>query len=544
MGTWDDIEDVYVSFKIDGWKPIKMKKMWDSESVNSKDGKKTNPRNGYCSFQLVRMLPPGRIFFCFSLKFDGNNLEENVVPAQLPCLSSDYGVWDHKENVFQKCATLPQCKHQFFKSELSKLESVEKAFCPKCNVPFRYEDLNFQESLHLNSTNFIALQKRVGPLVPTRQFPRMSLEEIETGSQNKLTRTGFVRFNISRSIFASRAMESTTFNLLNNSDIYDDCSKIDFQSFRLLDDVKDEGQRQMIFDCVQSYYFELIDVFTYNALKSTSPTLFAMDLSSVISWYHDLELLDNQYSEENVRALWKKAQQYGEVASVGCICRKHFIALLVRIAVDRFHTHGEESSPVDAVRHCLINVVFKNSFVPNINGDEFRQTKLYTSGSDNLLKRYYLDIKKIFEMYSTTVTTCHGSEHHIITCESAMELARHMSLLDVQDNTDKGVNRFHERMENIRIAYVSSLLLIDDEERVDSVLRHSLSLIGFLEYLSRLALLDKLDLRLEKERVVVKGKRHGNIVAANFYQLDYIDKLERFLKVYVVHFVSKRTSGN
>ena len=74
--------------------------------------------------------------------------------------------------------------------------------------------------------------------------------------------------------------------------------------------------------------------------------------------------------------------------------------------------------------------------------------------------------------------------------------------------------------------------------------RHKISLTGFLEYLCRLALVDKLDLRLEKERVVVKGRRHGNIVAANFYQLDYIDKLERFLKVYVVGFVSKRTSEN
>ena len=181
---------------------------------------------------------------------------------------------------------------------------------------------------------------------------------------------------------------------------------------------------------------------------------------------------------------------------------------MVRVAIDRFHTHGEESSPVDAVRHFLINVVFKNSFVPTINGDEFRQTKLYTSDSDSLLKRYYLDIKMLFEMYSTTVFTCHGSEHRVITCKSAMELANHMSLLNVEDMTEEGVNRFHERMENVRIAYVSSFLLIDDEERVDAAMRHNLSLTGFLEYLCRLALVDKLDLRLEKERVVVKGRRH------------------------------------
>ena len=62
--------------------------------------------------------------------------------------------------------------------------------------------------------------------------------------------------------------------------------------------LKMRGNEKLIFDCVQSYYLELVDVFTYNALKSTSPTLFEMDLSSVISWYHELELLDNQYSEE------------------------------------------------------------------------------------------------------------------------------------------------------------------------------------------------------------------------------------------------------
>ena len=172
--------------------------------------------------------------------------------------------------------------------------------------------------------------------------------------------------------------------------------------------------------------------------------------------------------------------------------------------------------------------------MPNINGDEFRETKLYTSDCDHLFQRYYLDLKTVFAMYSTTVTTEHGSQHRVITWERAIELAREMSLLNVEDVTEKGANRFHERMESIRIAYVSSLLLIDDEERVDATLRHSLSLVSFLEYISRLALLEKLDLRLEKERIVVKGRRHGNIVAANFYDVDFIDKLERFLKIYVV----------
>ena len=114
----------------------------------------------------------------------------------------------------------------------------------------------------------------------------------------------------------------------------------------------------------------------------------------------------------------------------------------------------------------------------------------------------------------------------------------------IDDVTEEGVNRFHERMESIRIAYVSSLLLIDDEERVDATLRHSLSLVGFLEYISRLALLEKLDLRLAKERVVVKGRRHGNVVPENFYEIDFIDKLERFLKAYVLEVLSRQKRGD
>ena len=140
-----------------------------------------------------------------------------------------------------------------------------------------------------------------------------------------------------------------------------------------------------------------------------------MDLQSFISWINTLEDLDNQYSEDNIRALWNKAKQYGEVATkrhanerqnfddneehkdpIGCICRRHFIALLVRVAIDRYFVHGEESSAVDAVRHFLINVVFKTSFVPNINGDEFRQSKLYTSDCDHILKRFYMEIKSLF----------------------------------------------------------------------------------------------------------------------------------------------------
>ena len=583
LGTWDDIEDVYIRFEIDGWKPIKMQKVWDTDNnnkrmrnsssrasaINSPNNnknssgadakkKKRSNRNGYCSFETVRILPPGKNFFCFSLKFDENDEEESIVPSTLPCLSSEYNTWNRNENVFEKYATLPQCKHNFFETELTRLESVEKTLCPKCNTPFRYEDLEFNHSINVSTTNYIIVQKRIGPLVLTKQFPR-----IRVGGPNNLSNTGFVGWTVRTSIFAPRLLESTTFNLLNDSDVYDDCAKIDFQSFRLSDDVKDKRERRIIFDCVQSYYLELVDVFTYQALQSTTPNIFVMDLQSFISWINTLEDLDNQYSEDNIRALWNKAKQYGEVATkrhanerqnfddneehkdpIGCICRRHFIALLVRVAIDRYFVHGEESSAVDAVRHFLINVVFKTSFVPNINGDEFRQSKLYTSDCDHILKRFYMEIKSLFSIYSTTVTTELGSVHYIVTFEKAMQLAHEMTLFNIDDVTEEGVNRFHERMESIRIAYVSSLLLIDDEERVDATLRHSLSLVGFLEYISRLALLEKLDLRLAKERVVVKGRRHGNVVPENFYEIDFIDKLERFLKAYVLEILSRQKRGD
>ena len=155
-----------------------------------------------------------------------------------------------------------------------------------------------------------------------------------------------------------------------------------------------------------------------------------------------------------------------------------------------------------------------------------------------------MEIKSLFSIYSTTVTTELGSVHYIVTFEKAMQLAHEMTLFNIDDVTEEGVNRFHERMESIRIAYVSSLLLIDDEERVDATLRHSLSLVGFLEYISRLALLEKLDLRLAKERVVVKGRRHGNVVPENFYEIDFIDKLERFLKAYVLEILSRQKRGD
>ena len=92
-----------------------------------------------------------------------------------------------------------------------------------------------------------------------------------------------------------------------------------------------------------------------------NPKHFVLDLSSYISWLKSLDVLDNQYSEENIRQLWNKAKELGEVHALthfngkqnpngfgqeifGCMPEEHFIALLVRTAIDRFHTNGIESS--------------------------------------------------------------------------------------------------------------------------------------------------------------------------------------------------------
>ena len=58
---------------------------------------------------------------------------------------------------------------------------------------------------------------------------------------------------------------------------------------------------------------ELIDIFTYQAILSKTPSIFVLDLSSYISWLKSLDVLDNQYSEENIRQLWNKAKELGEV---------------------------------------------------------------------------------------------------------------------------------------------------------------------------------------------------------------------------------------
>ena len=106
------------------------------------------------------------------------------------------------------------------------------------------------------------------------------------------------------------------FNLLNTADIYDDCAKIDFQSFRISNDVENTKERKIVLDCIQSYYMELIDLFTYQAIQSKTPNIFVLDLSSYISWLKSLDVLDNQYSEENIRQLWNKAKELGEVQAL------------------------------------------------------------------------------------------------------------------------------------------------------------------------------------------------------------------------------------
>ena len=83
--------------------------------------------------------------------------------------------------------------------------------CPKCNTPFRYEDLEFNHSINVSTTNYIIVQKRIGPLVLTKQFPR-----IRVGGPNNLSNTGFVGWTVRTSIFAPRLLEANTNEILND----------------------------------------------------------------------------------------------------------------------------------------------------------------------------------------------------------------------------------------------------------------------------------------------------------------------------------------
>ena len=74
----------------------------------------------------------------------------------------------------------------------------------------------------------------------------------------------------------------------------------------------------------------------------------------------------------------------------------------------------------------LINVIFRDGFVPYINGDDFVKQN-YTHSNVTNYSKFYIDVKKIFTKYSILFTTEHGKVHHVVTFKRASELALAMS---------------------------------------------------------------------------------------------------------------------
>ena len=164
--------------------------------------------------------------------------------------------------------------------------------------------------------------------------------------------------------------------------------------------VPKDVDRSKIFELIQSYYIELIDKFTYAALATGSEDPFTMSISSFMIWCRKYDLIGvDEVTEDNVK-FWRYAKQHGEVVGK-ChkICRRHFIALLIRVSVKKFYVHGGEPSPPAAVQYALLNVIL-NDFSPNITGDEFRLTKLYRKECEYVLKKHMLVIQQLFCLYS------------------------------------------------------------------------------------------------------------------------------------------------
>ena len=122
---------------------------------------------------------------------------------------------------------------------------------------------------------------------------------------------------------------------------------------------------------------------------------------------------------------------------------------------------------------------------------------------------------------------------HAVTFERASELVVAMGLCDIEDSSELGVSRFHERMVAID-AFVSSLLIVDDEERVSSTLRQSLSLVGFMEFFESFGISRKTRSTVTKRARRNQRQKTWQHCRSKFLQSRLPDKLDRFLTVYVL----------
>ena len=102
-----------------GGSPIKMKKNWgDETSQNRSKGNTKHKGNGFCNFEILRVLPPGKNFFCFSLNYSSTEETEDIIPKQLPCLSSEYPIWKHDTSIFEKNTQLYRSVAIAFSSQI------------------------------------------------------------------------------------------------------------------------------------------------------------------------------------------------------------------------------------------------------------------------------------------------------------------------------------------------------------------------------------------------------------------------------------------
>ena len=150
--TWDDIEDVYLRLQIDNWAPTKMKKIWHNETNKKKY------QNSF-EFEVYRMLPPGKVYFCFTFNDDCED-----IPKKTPSVSTEYGTWHHIDNLLDDIGTIPTCNHKIYKKFAVQLDTVlqREDPCPFCSSQFKLRDIEFNE-FDFIYTNVISVKKRLTP---------------------------------------------------------------------------------------------------------------------------------------------------------------------------------------------------------------------------------------------------------------------------------------------------------------------------------------------------------------------------------------------
>ena len=264
-----------------------------------------------------------------------------------------------------------------------------------------------------------------------------------------------------------------------------------------------------------------------SAFVSEDP--FTIPLHAFVEWSKVFGLVNDIFLADEVHAMWSIAVAHGEASRVEeNLSRRHFVAMLIRIAIRKYFELGKESSAPDAIKYFLLRVLLKD-YSPKIEGDSFRETKLYRADCELVFLENIVVVQDLFGVCCTKITN-NMCRHKFVSFEAAISFTNKIGLFN-DNEVDERI-----RMEDISLAFVSSLLVVDDETRYAKHVDHRmLSYVAFLEFIGRLAELPKLDLRSKKERVVIKGKREVTKVKRNeLYEIDFVSKLKRFIAFYLV----------